>query len=295
MESYRKLQQLRNDFDNLRAILDLVRRREELSRAHVLLNLDSFRCRLHDLLDTSGLPFAASTPPLVDPAEYRRLTDLQLHFETPAGRRKPKRVRRDGDSLSGTPASDVAYRPTEPLHASAHSQSPPPATATAAGEERVVPYFTEPLSTRDTSYVTSWEGAVPFVPAYCDAHPVPTWQFRQRARVGRGGRVLVDRVPVPHNVTPSCTVLTASHPLPVAAAPAARKSSLLDLAVPPLDFSMLNDQLQDICIAAIQQDALVKASGENENDGDEVVVRLEDWLMADEQPWGPERFALGPF
>eukprot|EP00957_Ditylum_brightwellii_P022388 1688984-Ditylum_brightwellii.AAC.1 len=32
----------------------------------------------------------------------------------------------------------------------------------------------------------------------------------------------------------------------------------------------------------------------DENDGDELLIRVNDWLETDEQIWGEERFVIGP-
>jgi hypothetical protein len=57
-----------------------------------------------------------------------------------------------------------------------------------------------------------------------------------------------------------------------------------------------------MCVSAIQEDYEIAAapsaaalSGDaEENDCEEVLVTLHDWLETDDQLWGEERFALGP-
>ena len=76
------------------------------------------------------------------------------------------------------------------------------------------------------------------------------------------------------------------------------KERLLDLLPRPLDHGAASRTIEDLCIAAIKEDYEAKAGAggdAEENDGDEVIVRLDDWLETDDQLWGDERFAIGPF
>ena len=51
-------------------------------------------------------------------------------------------------------------------------------------------------------------------------------------------------------------------------------------------------------VAAIKEDydaaATAQADGSNENDGEVVVVSLQDWLETDDHTWGEERYSIGP-
>eukprot|EP00523_Entomoneis_sp_CCMP467_P014996 CAMPEP_0168771314 /NCGR_PEP_ID=MMETSP0725-20121227/3375_1 /TAXON_ID=265536 /ORGANISM="Amphiprora sp., Strain CCMP467" /LENGTH=653 /DNA_ID=CAMNT_0008820793 /DNA_START=22 /DNA_END=1984 /DNA_ORIENTATION=- len=56
MDSYHKLQRLRRDFDTVRAVLALIRRREQVARVQLQLHMERHRQDLFELLDTSGSP-----------------------------------------------------------------------------------------------------------------------------------------------------------------------------------------------------------------------------------------------
>ena len=55
----------------------------------------------------------------------------------------------------------------------------------------------------------------------------------------------------------------------------------------PLDYAAVSRKIEELCAAP-------EVLGDEENDGEEVVVKLEDWLATDDQLWGDERFAIGP-
>merc|ERR1711920_229409 len=65
---------------------------------------------------------------------------------------------------------------------------------------QVIPNFTQYLPSREM-FVTNWDHATPFQSSYVDGIPTPTYRFRHRPRVGRGGRVIIDRYPVPTTIT----------------------------------------------------------------------------------------------
>ena len=87
------------------------------------------------------------------------------------------------------------------------------------------------------------------------------------------------------------TVYTAGRPLPRATQPRER---LLELLPRPLDHAALSRRIETISVAAIKEDFEAARAGEEENDGEEVVVPLPDWLETDDPVWGEERYAIGP-
>lgn len=162
------------------------------------------------------------------------------------------------------------------------------------------PSFLQPLSTRE-GYATTWEGSVPYVNTVVDGKPVNTMRFRHRPRVGRGGRLCIDRVPLPTdpNVQPNIYFKAGSRP----AASLEPKERLLDLLPPVVDKSTVSRRIEEICFQALKDDydaaggsGAVTTSAEEaaENDGVEVVVKMKDWLKTDDQLWGEERYAIGP-
>jgi enhancer of polycomb-like protein len=307
MEAFRKLKQLREDFDNLRAVLGLVCRREELLRMHVNLRIDLFRQRLYDTIDTSGLPSGSTgIKTLSNESSLSQLLDLPVHFELFHGRRKPRRIRYDSDISSLSPLVNEAgcravnTLPTSHLENLQQQHNSFPLSGTLSDRvgsagvlgTNLAPHFAQPLESRDISYRTTWEGKVPHFFALVDSHPTPTFRFRNRPRAGRGGRILIDRFPLPvlsESVAP-VTVLTAGQPLPVS-------SNLMDLVGRPLNHSALTAKLDELSVASLRQDAALQATDSvdvDENDCEVVILHLTDWLFTDEQ-WGNEYTALGPF
>jgi enhancer of polycomb-like protein len=290
MDAYRKMKQLRNDFDNLRAILDLTVRREQLGCNHVKLQVDLFQQRLHDAVDTSKYPRLSDQ---IQGDELKRVLDVPVYFDVHQGGRKAKRIRTTGrESLPPSPARASMTGSTGDNGTGTKAA---PVVVAGRNHGEPAPLFVHPLSTRET-YATSWEGAVPHVTTYIDSHAVPTFRFRHRPRVGRGGRLCIDRVPRPPNllVAPH-TVFRAGFAMPRSVKP---KERLLDLLPRPIDHDAASRKIEDLCIAAIREDFEAKASAggdAEENDGDEVIVSLDDWLETDDQLWGEERFAIGPF
>ena len=65
------------------------------------------------------------------------------------------------------------------------------------------------------------------------------------------------------------------------------KDRLLDLLPEPLDYTVVSRKIEELC-------ATQEVLGDEENDGEEVVVKMADWLGTDDQVWGDERFAIGP-
>jgi len=300
MEAYRKMKQLRNDFDNLRAVLELVHHREELSRSQVQLQMDLFQQRLHDIVDTSGRPCLSEH---VRKDELKRVQDFPVHFDVQYGGRKAKRLRQPHEvAVSAAAASNLMTRgslTTIDLTSNTGDGGGGAAPNVVAGKNHgePAPLFLHPLRTRET-YATSWEGAVPHITTYIDSHAEPTFRFRHRPRVGRGGRLCIDRLPQPtHPTITPVTVFRAGHGMPRSLKP---KKYLLDLLPDPLDKKTLSRRIEDLSVLAIKEDfqsrAIAASTGGDpeENDGDEVIVRLDEWLETDDQLWGEERFAIGP-
>jgi len=293
--AYRKMKQLRDDFDNLRAVLDLVRQREQIYRAHVKLQVELFEQRLYDVIDTSGRPRVSKS---LRKEEVERVLDVPSYFDVHLGGRKAKRARKVNDfqpssSLGGLPSLSEMKRDSRSVSLVASSAA---ATYNVAGRNHgePAPNFLHPLATRET-YATSYEGTVPHVTTYVNSHAQPTYRFRHRPRVGRGGRLCIDRLPqepLEGGVVPP-TVYTAGLPMPRSLEP---KERLLELLPQPLDYATVSRRIESISLSAVKQDYEARAHGGDteENDGEEVIVRLDDWLETDDQLWGEERYSLGP-
>jgi hypothetical protein len=110
----------------------------------------------------------------------------------------------------------------------------------------------------------------------------------------------IDRVPQPVHpeITPA-TVFTAGTGLVRSVEP---KKQLIDLLPRPLDHASVSRKIEEMCVSAIQEDyetasaapSAVASGDAEENDCEEVLIKLNDWLDTDDQLWGEERFSLGP-
>lgn len=327
MEAYRKMKQLRQDFDNLRMCLELVRRREQLNRSSVQIHIDLFQQRFYDLTDTSGCPRVSSSK-YVRKDKLKHLQDLPSFFDVQSGDgKKGRRGRRsyhnqkNASSLSAA-AGASSFRGGGITSAGGTSSTdaikPDNATPTVAGRNHgePAPNFMHPLHTRER-YVTSWDGSVPHIRSYNTGQvfPEPTFRFRRRPRLGRGGRLCIDRLPRVGATNNSgepdvqlVTTFTAGLDMPRSLKP---KERLLELLPRPLNHRAIARKVEEMSVAAIQEDfdlarsaAVASGGGASaigmdtsrleENDGEEVVVKLSDWLETDEQLWGEERYAIGP-
>ena len=306
MDAYRKMKQLRSDFQKVRVLLDLVKRREELHRCTIQLQEEWFEQRMSDVMDTSGKPRHS---PNLRRDEVEELLEIPRYFCTKGGSAANKKKRKRGggydESLQLSPVPHSTFLDVEMADAKPAAPAPPQAPANVAGKNHgePAPLYLHPLKTRE-SYVSSWDNAVPLVTSYVNTHAAPTFRFRHRPRLGRGGRMCIDRVPHPvhPDITP-VTVFTAGDGLVHSVEP---KKQLIDLLPRPLDHASISRTIEEMCVAAIQEDYEITAtasaapsagaaSGDaEENDCEEVLIKLNDWLDTDDQLWGEERFALGP-
>jgi len=346
IDAYRKLQQLKQDFSRIRVLLELIKKREELNRSLVLLQKEWFEQKLYDAIDTSGLCRLSQNldrRSLEKLSEVEKYFDVHEGMGTGAQWKRKKSRRSSQQQQNGT-ASKTGSRSTSPMPPSSLSSGetmgfgdnitsatrhernyPSGAGATADADTSLeatqrklpkfiagqnngepAPSFLQPLMTRE-AYATTWEGSVPHVTTIVDGRAMNTLRFRHRPRVGRGGRLCIDRVPLPTdpNVEPN-TYFRAGSRLSVSLEP---KERLLDLLPPPIDKCKLSRRIEDICLKALKEDydtntngtsntavftASTTAEEAGDNDGVEVVVKMNDWLNTDEQLWGEERYAIGP-
>ncbi|KAG7362863.1 enhancer of polycomb-like protein [Nitzschia inconspicua] len=331
MEAYRKMQQLKQDFSQVRLMLAMVKQREELSRSLVVLQKEWFEQKLYDAVDTSGLHRISKE---LDKQTLDELIQVEKHYDVreAGGSWRRKRGRRGTSQQGSLPGSLSASRNASPMPEDSLGVTFGPSMEGAMGVHRgtanagtgsetlkrplliaghnngePAPNFLQPLPTRE-KYATSWEGAVPHVTTVIDGRPVPTFRFRHRPRVGRGGRICIDRVPLETdpNVAPNTyyrAVGTPSRSLQP-------KERLLDLLPPQINKDRLSRRIEDICMSALREEyaaqelaaseALLPTAGvaglpdPGENDGTAVVVKMKDWLNTDDQLWGEERFSCGP-
>eukprot|EP00536_Pseudo-nitzschia_multiseries_P006982 jgi/Psemu1/65813/estExt_Genemark1.C_1560003 len=343
VDAYRKLQQLKQDFSQVRILVGLIKKREELARSLVLLQKEWFEQKLYDAIDTSGLCRVSRD---LDRRSFGKLMEIEQHFDVNEGGRGRKKSRRASgqqqqqqqDGLGSASGS----RCTTPVPSSSLSSAAATGAASGANRDRSfstsaaamdgsasgletnqrklpkiiagqnhgepAPSFLQPLASRE-SYATSWEGSVPHITTIVDGRPINTTRFRHRPRVGRGGRICIDRVPLPTDpsIAPNTYYRAGSGP----SISLESKERLLDLLPPPIDTNKLSRRIEEICFGALkeEQDANAKGPGPgsattgavnanaedgDDNDGTEVLIKMKDWLNTDDQLWGEERYAIGP-
>lgn len=301
MDAYRKMEQLRQDFAHVRILTELVKQREELNRSLVLLQREWFRQKIYEAVDTSGRPRISTD---VDKDQLNALMQVDKHFDIHDGWKK-KKARRGSQqghvsSRSSSPTPDGGliashFSAMNVLNAvSTDSQRKPLIAGQNHGEP--APNFLNPLATRE-GYRTSWEGVPPHVTTFVDAKPEPTFRFRHRPRVGRGGRLCIDRMPLPvHPDVPTPIFFRAGNSQ---VHPNEPKRRLVDLLPPPLDRTRLSQRIESISLAALKEDYETPPGGVpgpdgEDNDGEVVLVPIKDWLNTDDQLWGEERYTVGP-
>ena len=320
MDAYRKLQQLKQDFSQIKTMLQLIKKREELNRSLVILHKEWFEQKLYNAIDTSGLCRVSKE---LDRRSLAKLLEVEKHYDVHEGGGQWKRKKGRRAGTPSEPISRAGSRSTTPVQPLSSTEDGLGSTSilhnTASLQHEVTdaepakrklpkiiagqnngepaPSFLQPLSTRE-GYATTWEGSVPHVNTFIDGKPVNTMRFRHRPRVGRGGRLCIDRVPMPNNpnVEPNTYFRAGSRP-----ATQEPKERLLDLLPPSVDKDKVSRRIEEICLKALKDDyeqntAIGALSAEEaaENDGVEVVVKMKDWLNTDDQLWGEERYSIGP-
>mmetsp|Transcript_36159 Transcript_36159/g.87454 ORF Transcript_36159/g.87454 Transcript_36159/m.87454 type:complete len:514 (+) Transcript_36159:5456-6997(+) len=293
MDTYRKMQLLKQDFEHLRELVELVKKREELNQSFILLQREWFRQKLYDYVDTSGEPRESDT---LDKKSLEELLNVEGPYDLNGGRR----VRRTATTMR---SNGTTITSTDSLLFGAHGGTGTNATPKViAGQNHgePAPNFLQPLETRE-QYVTDWDYSIPHVTAYVDSVAEPTFRYRHRPRVGRGGRVIIDRLPLPPN--PNATTFLRATGQPTDSQ--LEKRGPMAILPPALDYETLRRKVDTIAMTHLQEeyDTLTKPRPvgkggtpmvDEENDGDAVVVSMRDWLSTDEQLWGEERYALGP-
>jgi hypothetical protein len=203
LEAYRKMRQLRADFERVGMLCDLILRREEVNST---LN-DYYEERIHRWTDTTELPRRSQT---LDRSAVERALELPRYFDDrPIVRTRGGNKRKRGPQTgwkSGSNAADGSRvlspvpppgaggsggvggpHPTNPAagaennvpphHHHGTMKPPPPMTAMShlpprnivvAGHDGgfPVPNFLQPLASRESHFVTSWDDAVPSMPSY---------------------------------------------------------------------------------------------------------------------------------
>lgn len=313
LETFKKLKQLRNDFNLLKIVCKLCIKREELLKLLMVMQYDLFQQRIHNVLDTSThhrVSKHISKDSIASELHIKSYFDITSSAKSSGANgyggnaKKNRKGRRSNTSAAATGnnngsslsvgsmvipgvatgsggilqhsdssstylatamingATSINYNNIQAYHSnnvmhtninnnasivtagttvgnkmltraggrsSSSSSSLPTAHMTPIsptpftpfiiagsnnGGSDPVPNFLQVLPSRDT-YVTSWENSVPHVTSYIGGNALPTSKFRHRKRVGRGGRLIIDRLPCPssmneNNISASRNTYTAS-------------------------------------------------------------------------------------
>ncbi|TMW56180.1 hypothetical protein Poli38472_008828 [Pythium oligandrum] len=205
MEGYRKLQQLRGDFEQVRHLLDLVKRRERAKRLQIDFLDEIRRQAVHELTSLSGA---------------LRKPEIPVDDENDAKKKKKKKkkLRKDGEDDDGV--SVGATTDTEHTNAIGSSDAQKDASASASGVNGALGASASGRTVTQTTKVptfmdydtsenfrlqdeTDEDLRMPYYPSYPmpSSHLMATVfsqppKYRCRGRVGRGGRLVIDRIPV---------------------------------------------------------------------------------------------------
>jgi enhancer of polycomb-like protein len=208
MDGYRKLQQLRGDFERVRHLLDLVKRREQLKRLEIKY-MDEMRTQaVFELTDRSGT-VRKPVIPVEDDADRLKKK-----------KKKKKGLRRgDEDSASnGTDPDPIGQgEKAKNILVGAAAQgitfsgtASGGVTTTSASPSGIDNFRMPTFMDYDTSenYSMRDEKDVGLSEPYYPSYPMPSShllatvfsqppKYRCRGRIGRGGRLVIDRIPVP--------------------------------------------------------------------------------------------------
>lgn len=307
----------------VRVLVDLIQRREKLNKCILDMQCDWFEQRVYSMIDTSGLPRESDriTHQIVEES-----LNVPKYFDTQNIDRGKKRKRKRASTGIGAKGGSRLSSPI-PMNGNANlpvnsnsSQTQVAALNPAISSQVPIricadqtnpPPLLHPLKTRE-SYATTWENAVPFIPSYVNAKPTQTTRFRHRPRIGRGGRIIIDRIPKPSDsFTQSISVFTSGVGMQMTSL---GNNHMLDLLPRPLDRKRTSRRIEEISAGALHDDeerpvnkpsargtsllpsitiSGTSAATDDDNNTQHVLVKFSDWTETDEQVWGSEISTFG--
>mmetsp|Transcript_28063 Transcript_28063/g.56363 ORF Transcript_28063/g.56363 Transcript_28063/m.56363 type:complete len:809 (+) Transcript_28063:2-2428(+) len=243
IEAYKKMVVLQHDFEKLRGLCELIVKREEVNGMMVELTNGYFEERLGGWLGTMGgggssrSSVGSGAMTLLDKSRIESALDIPKYYDdgpivkmAKAGKKR-KRGGLAGaagvsqfDSRGPSPVPPLGGVGAASLDAGGLVSHPPlplaapPKKVVVAGHDDgyPAPNFLQPLATRESHHNTNWDGAtVPILPSYENGMPtISNKRFRHRPRLGRGGRIIIDRVPcVSSTQNPQPHVITYGAPM----------------------------------------------------------------------------------
>jgi len=327
LDAYKKMKQLRVDFMKVRVLVDLIQRREKLNKCILDMQCDWFEQRVYSMIDTSGLPRESDR---ITHQTIEGSLNVHKYFDTQNIERGKKRKRKRASASAGAGtkggsrlASPIPMNGTANLPVNSNSNQIQLAALNPLNNSQVPkricadqtnpPPLLHPLKTRE-SYTTTWENAVPFIPSYVNAKPTQTMRFRHRPRIGRGGRVIIDRIPRPSD--------SSAHPINVFTSGIGMQitslgnNRMLDLLPRPLDKRRASRRIEEISAGALHDEedhpvnkpstrgisllplpsitnSSTSTAINDDSNTQHVLIKLSDWTETDEQVWGSEISTFG--
>jgi len=317
LEGYKKLLQLKADFSSVKNMLCTIQAREKVVDIQMQLRLELFEQRIYDCVDTSGVERTSQ----IDLNEVDNLLKVPT-FITLEVQQKKKRKRDQGGhfgedfsmaNIHGNNAfgyTDADYQFLENMN---------------MVEQPIVPSFIDDWrSNPKQDFVTDWDSYdmtnICTYTADEEKDPKPT-PFVHRRRIGRGGRVVIDRLPRPdlndddmlysNHVTlfqqPASSIVSPPPSDPDSVTPQIQMSGKLNYLPDSLFFAQRSSRIAEISVHPSvggmvnggSDDYAASNNGSGANDYDALIVDMDSYIeaCAKEQelpPWGEERLTIGP-
>lgn len=244
IEAYKKMKQLKMDFERVGVLCELILQREKVNSMLVELTNEYFEERLHGWTNTSGAPRQSRT---LNRGMIESVLNVPQYFDDGLitrvrGGKKRQRPQvgwnadvRDPSPIPPTlgvvPGVNLPPLPnpasmtnlpqgTKPSPLPVMVAAPPSNIVVAGHDDGLpAPSFLQPLASRESYPITNWDDAVPSIPSYVNGNlTTQPDKFRHRPRLGRGGRINIDRVPCPaeyanEGTPPAPTVITYGPPM----------------------------------------------------------------------------------
>jgi len=272
LDALHKLRRLKKDFTRLKTMCNFVSHRETLQKFSLDLGEDIFEQQIYDCVDTSGLPkqtHRTCTKTLEDLFVLPNVDDVAANVDSQG--KKGKKRRREGGDTEKNGAAEGGVE-----EAVRQEKAQPP-----------VPLFIDHLPTREV-YCMDWSTSVPHIPTYvCDKYESnevsleSNYKYKYRGRIGRGGRLCIDRIPFRVSVKNSSTAPPIYY-ITKNDVPRKNSTGASQLLVPPITSSALRTKIAEIGAAW-------------SDDDEEELVKVGEWAASDDRPrWGEERLAIGP-
>jgi len=268
MESFRRMQQLRRDCDKLRHIVQLVRHREKAKRLTLMLGNEIFEQQIHEMENPKSITRVSG----IQVEEFQSFLANARNTLGDDVRKPSKRSRKDrrdrkrdrpGDGDDGFDSEGFADDPALGVAADGGASTLP---------LRIVPSFMEPYSARVSTLELHRQE-----PQFCtvSGDPISCWNAKEehpsgylftcRGRIGRGGRIVFDRVRrSPHSTLDLPMVLGLGQAPPRSAVPpgmSQNSSRLVDHARLAQIYSMSDSEDEDMKKTAVSHGSAQTPAG----------------------------------